>query len=212
MNRVQIFLEDMWFEITYYFWLPFKTIYNFIDYRFIDKYHIVKLKLKPDYYEVEQRMEEAIYQLLIDYVELECSHMGRMWLSNTEDETFRQKLYWKLPRGIRRNIRSEKYGLFYLDKQIAFYKEELEEHNTQCENENFEKNLNILKEIIHCYLWAKKLRYERVDPWRVEKVKDGKLLELARPVSESFEIEDRQFDEDTEMLKKIIELRNYLWT
>jgi hypothetical protein len=46
-----------------------------IRYRTVSKYHIVNTQLEPGYHEVDTRMLHASFELLVDYVEIECANM-----------------------------------------------------------------------------------------------------------------------------------------
>jgi hypothetical protein len=47
-----------------------------IRYRTVRKYHLVNTKLNPGYHEIDTRMLHANFELLVDYVEIECANMA----------------------------------------------------------------------------------------------------------------------------------------
>jgi hypothetical protein len=46
-----------------------------IRYRTVRKYHLVDTKLNPGYHEIDTRILHANFELLVDYVEIECANM-----------------------------------------------------------------------------------------------------------------------------------------
>jgi len=49
-----------------------------IRYRTVRKYHLVDTKLNPGYHEIDTRMLHANFELLVDYVEIECANMAEV--------------------------------------------------------------------------------------------------------------------------------------
>lgn len=58
----------------------FKSIYWWLRYRLhpSDRYHTVRLNVKPDYHETETRMELAVFELMTEYVDHQLVHMAEM--------------------------------------------------------------------------------------------------------------------------------------
>ena len=52
------------------------SIYWFIRYRTIDKYHVIKTELKPNYYEIDYLMVHGMFSLLCRFVEKEYSGLN----------------------------------------------------------------------------------------------------------------------------------------
>lgn len=62
-----------------------RDIIRYITYKFIHKYHIVNTKLPPNYYDCDTRMVNAISSLIIDFIEIECDHMYKIYNDKEND-------------------------------------------------------------------------------------------------------------------------------
>ena len=76
-------IPDKWNNFTKFFTHPINDFRFYVRSRFFDKYHLVNTGLKPGgYYEVDTRLIHSAFNLLVDYIEVECAHMNS--LSNKE--------------------------------------------------------------------------------------------------------------------------------
>jgi hypothetical protein len=62
-----------------------KSLIWWIKYRTTERYHIVDTKLKPAYYDVDTRLTDACFSLLIDFVEKEYIYDVKMWNNLPKD-------------------------------------------------------------------------------------------------------------------------------
>jgi hypothetical protein len=169
------------------------------------QYHIIRTGLKPDYYEADERMLHGMFSLLVDYVEEELAwlyYLSHPEVSESGDET----------------------GLLALDWQIEA---NLPDAGDNSHSDNF-------KEIKELYLWWTVDRPERelqrelmISQFYSNKPPidtDLTTMEIlaARSKEETEEtaaffdtlsdIEEQHWDEDTEMLTRLIRIRGALWT
>jgi len=155
------------------------------------------------WYDRDSLMLYACFQILIDFVELEC---GR----DKNFETVGQKIYrkfrylpvlgWFFPA-----IRNARQGLHYLRWSMK-----LKDHPSQAE---FAKN------VFKLYRWWKRERPNRQDPWKKYTLvregrdwmgaltpKEKKLLNKAQKEEDKYEREDEK------MLHLLVRIRKGMWT
>jgi len=174
---------------------------DFIAFRTTKRYNVLKIRsLKPSYYDKDTILLHAVMQLVVDYVEIELA---------PEPDTRIGKLLSKLPWFIRPTFRSPALGLKNLE-QIIDEKVDL----TWLE---FHKKL---KEV---YIWWTQIYPNRKS---VEEVygynsyikNHKKYSKLYRAKKEKhlfdkmIKLEVQYLTEETDMLKSVIEYREYLWT
>lgn len=203
---------------------PFKELKSWIRYRVFDKYHVVKTGLKPGYHEIDSRMLHSLFQLLVDFVEIEKAWMHVVW-SEDNKRTFNVPWYSQGMFRIK-NWRSRDAGLAYLDWECTL------NSPTLSDNERSDAQAETAYVIIELYKWWTEVRPNRPDPMDIsgwdrycrERIESGKEVLDTRTESEEEErevrrlldlthkIEEEQYQEDTEMLNKLIEIRRSLWT
>ena len=212
------------------FWLKYKTPYKEIErwiaYRTYDKYNKIDTGLKPGYYESDTLMLHGMMQLMQDYVEIESAH----WV--LYDEYREMSWFGKVKYDLKYmfNVeRSARAGLQALDNmQINMF---AGDYPAEAGSDQW------LKDLKEVYLWWTNVRPNRPDADDVtglsaafdialDKETDKYLspteslkrysdrlnmipIEL---VLKSEEIELQYEKEDTDMLIKLIKIRNYLWT
>lgn len=154
-----------------------------IRHRTIDKYHIIKINsLKPGYYDSDTRMLHGMFSLLEDYVEIELAVLNE-WAEKQDEEN----------PPVKKSARE--HGISHLDWEM-----DLEE----------ELQAKSAKEIKELYLWWKDVRPNRLDPWDI--IKEMKDKEDESKYVHFEELEQEQYDEDTEMLIRLVKIRKALWT
>lgn len=178
-----------------------------VKYRFHPdhQYHIIRTGLSPDYYEIDQRMLYGMFNLLVNYVEVELAwlyHLSHPDVDESGDET----------------------GLLALDWQIE-NNEADSQHNSYAEN---------FKEMKALYLWwtvdrpeRERLHEARSSAFyssRFDLDSEKSVMEImaertAEEKEESSQfhekelaIEEQHDDEDTEMLIRLIRIRASMWT
>lgn len=182
---------------------------NYVQNRWIDKTHYLKTGLKPGYYyEFEHRILHALFNELVEYVEIECGHLS-LW--NTEKK-------YKLKNG--RCIEAV-YDYFEWSNNLT---EKDNEGNTVLSEQALQS-----RELQKLYEWWKTQRPLRKDPselsgWStyyssLNKEDDLFNNNLSKEKKEQVKImltkleniEDMYYDEDTDMLIRLIKLRKFLW-
>jgi hypothetical protein len=187
---------------------------SYIHNRWVVPSHRVTIK-HPDYtvghyHDKDYIMLYAMFQLIVDYVEIECA--SPMGVSENYYETFWQKcnrwmrqlpiLHWYL-----RPVRNARRGLHHLRWQMN-----MKDHPRQKQ---------FAKDIFRVYRFWKHERPTRKDPFesyykaREREGKDwqGKLTpHESKLLERGGRLENKQEKQDEQMLHLIIKHRNGLWT
>jgi hypothetical protein len=184
------------------------NIVYWFKYRFVKehKYHLIDTKLKPNYYEIDNRMLYGMFSMLVDYVEIELGHQDK-WHNENKNLTYRE------------------YGLNHLAwaKDLVYDEESTKEHYPELYMTPTPQ-AETAKEVEHLYLWWMDIRPNRPDPWdypRDERPENESAIEiLGRHISDeerqhmdnASKLEQQYYEEDTEMLIRLIKIRQGLWT
>lgn len=219
-ETVPDFFDDIRRSIT----KPFNDVRYWIRYRVFDKYHVIPTGLEPGYHDSDERIMHGMFQLLVDFVEIEKAWMHVVW---SDDNCQKFQVPW-YSRGFFRikNWRSREAGLAYLDWECTLGNPLLPEF------ERCESQAATAYETIELYKWWTEVRPNRPDPhdasgWgeyyrkreesgrsmfdtRNETAEDDqesrRILDLTR------KIEEEQHKEDEEMLVRLVKIRRSLWT
>ena len=178
----------------------------FIRWKILRHTNVIKIKtLEPGYHDKPEILIHANFQILVDFVE-------REWGCKTLEE---------------------------LNEKVII-EEESSDSNTQWLDSAKEQNRNS-REIFDLYLWWTSLRPNRINPYDYidEKIRPVNVFvpvewydkektkpsmyrrdnqnteheaEYTKKIHEICKIEEDQLKEDTDMLVKLIGLRNHLWT
>jgi hypothetical protein len=197
------------------FTFPDVTYYNIVYYinnRWITKTHALTSNLKKgDYYDLDTRIIESLFDELVNFVEVELAWHHVMW---SEKET---APWWR--RVFRfRTWRSPSHGIAHLEWESNLKYDEKWDKDTERYGKPTPQAINA-QEKLALYNWWKQ-RPNRPDPSDVsgwsEYCKDKPLFDdgenAQRPLDKLREIEQRYEDEDTEMLIRLIKVRKSLWT
>ena len=199
----------------------YRDIKYWVLHRTTDKYHIIRTELKPGYYDVDTRLMYGMFALLKMYVEEECSHMYYF----CHKDAPKPNKWNKRSLGIRHLV----YDIFSDYKENERPKEGSDEYII------ITNQMARCKEILDLYSWWVFDRPRRPDPmetsglseWydKVEKKHGDIFLTIDRENqteeenaewrvmhNKDMEIEEAYQKEDTEMMKKLIDLRGSLWT
>lgn len=196
-------IPNVWWPVT----RTYKSIVSYIRFGYFEKMHLIDTGLKPGYYDKDTLLLHSMFSILKDFVEIE-----KAWMEAIFNKDYKRP-WWKL----NSRFRNREYGIEYLDWEIALVNETDEANNPQAE---------IAKIIKELYLWWVDIRPVRMDPYDlIQDNYDGKLFkdwfyDLDKPLSENKKIiykkidklEKDYYDEDTEMMKKLIKIRSSLWT
>lgn len=182
-----------------------------VRYRTTDRYHVVRTDLAPGYRELDTRMLHASFTLLKDFVEVEMANMSRWTCGGVSEDTPKwahmfPNLYWMF-----KSPRSPSMGLAYLKEHVAM-------------NQPDEK----LTTALELYIWWTETRPARQLPQMP--TYDHQGLGTLAVLSDKFDknapdfmayraahdsiqkVESQWEEEDTEMLVKLAQIRNRLWT
>lgn len=180
-----------------------KELRNQIRYRLTEKLHIIDTKLPAGYYDVDSRILHGMFSLLVDFVEIELAWMQKISMKDYKKPWYHFKRF-----------RNKEFGLEYLNWEIGLGEESQHQSDSA-------------KEIKELYFWWMTTRPNRKDPYDLMDIpefqtKEHKLYEWLdndlyypkrKEVYEQINIIETQYiDEDTEMLIRLIKVRESLWT
>ena len=213
-------LDDIVWSIQDFFYPVLRTYDNvkyWFKYRTTTKHHVVNTGLKPGWYDTDTRILNANFQMLCDYVEVECAWM--YYAFRCEKGLKHPTPWYKRPFT---QFRSKELGIKSLELDINEGK-----HPPTVEGS---------KKILKLYKWWNEERPNRPDPWQrvntlsekedwtspfVKKQnKDGTIEfvmkeqspQMKRAVKAASIKESQQYEEDTKMLIKLMKIRDSLWT
>lgn len=193
--------------------------FSYVHNRWVDPSHKVIIKHPQygigNYHDTDTRLLYANFQLLVDYVEIECSSMYTCYTKKSPFTTFRQKVksiidYLPYVGKLLPPSRNALQGLFYLKWELSLGGESPSQSAAA-------------KEILALYKFWVRVRPERKNPWdlpariRDEEpfIKDGKF-QLSPRYSKSLRkadaLESKYKCEDDRMLIRLIKIRHCLWT
>jgi hypothetical protein len=158
----------------------------------------VNTGLKPGYYDKDELMFHACFNLLKDYVECELAWMECIF----DDEAGKKYGYpSKLSRffGGGRHWRSKEAGLAHLDWEINMEPDQW--------GNNMVEQKESAKEQLALYKWWTEVRPSRPDPYEDYEHKNALGL-----TNECWETEEAYDKEDDEMLNRLLKIRRHLWT
>jgi hypothetical protein len=195
-----------------------------IRHRLFDRYNIIHTKLKPDYYDSDTRMLHGMFELLVDFVEVEKAWMHVVF--NKDAQKARKHPWWSRGWTRFKAFRDPIAGLDHLVWEMSLDNPELGVY------ERSDSQAAAAKEIFELYNWWKNVRPNRLDPhdasgWTAhcDKKRDMGIdlldfeeetaeyrAESAKALDKLREIEESQEQEDTDMLIRLIKIRKSLWT
>lgn len=179
-----------------------------IRYRTTDKYHVLKMDLKPGYYDPDTRMLQAVFQILQDYVEIELASMHDVVSDGDASEStgnFLKRLGRKIASRRKRNDRNPESGLAYLDWEI---------------NETGGNQASDAAEKKELYLWWTQYRPARLNPYDTPMIpleRNGPIFNQPPGTNrEAYKLihnlENLYHAEDENMLIRLMKIRSSLWT
>lgn len=189
----------------------YNSVYYYIAHRTFDKYHIVDTGLKPGYMDCDLRMIHVIFNLLVEFIEIEYSNW-QIDSGNFEKYPVPWWGHWPASIRIKRNPQA---GVDYLKKEVIL--------NSSSEDTS-------IQEIWELYHWWKYVRPNRPRPsdisgWNEwsrshkgqrlfdddyltpdELIFKRDLLEESNRISQSYN------QEDDDMSVRLMRVRRNLWT
>lgn len=190
---IRCFINDVLIPNTIW---PIKHLYDDvrskIKFGLFERHHLINTKLSRDYHEVDTRMLYGTFSLLVDFVEIE-----KAWMELICNRDYKRRWWNLLGR-----FRDREMGLAYLDWEITLIGSETDSRQG--------KDAQIIKDL---YLWWTEVRPKRMDPYDLMDGWDDMSSEEKSSVSRQINnIETAEYKEDNEMLKKLIDVRDSLWT
>jgi hypothetical protein len=193
-------------DIVYFPIDVYRTTKIYIRNRYIDKLHYLKTGLQAgEYYDLDTRILHALFNELIDFVEIELAHLS-LW---DQDKKY-----------ILKNGRSIEAAYDYFNWACNLKYDE--SYGTSKEDEHYgrltdqAKNMRKVKKL---YEWWKNERPNRVSPYSdselgdIDDILSDKNREKRKKLYEkTYQIELEQEKEDTKMLIELISVRKSLWT
>lgn len=191
----------------------YDAIRMYINNRYISQTHKIVTRLKPgQWHESDTRILYGLFQVLVDYVEVELSHMYYC-CHPIEKPWYRRNLFrWN-------RYRDAENGLKYLEWEMSL----VDESPLQAER---------AQQVLSLYRWWTETRPQRNDPFIESGLSafyerqegEGVMDMLAKTYTEEQHEQlkamreldhalERQYDdEDTAMLIQLINIRHSLWT
>ena len=214
-------VPDKFDDLHRFFTKPLNDLRYAIRVRLFDRYHIIKTGLKPGYQDADTRLMHGMFNLLVDFVEVELAWMHVVF--DGEELKKRKHPWWSLGWTRFKAFRDPDAGLDHLRWEMSLDDESLPPH------ERSPHQAMRAREIWEIYHWWKFIRPRRPDPYEIsgwseycdsksmkelfsndQTNEDRKIsMEL---IDRSREIEEAYDREDEEMLIRVVKLRKHLWT
>lgn len=202
-------------------------IRSYIRYRIFDKYHLIHTGLKPGYQDCDTRLLHGMFNLLVDFVEIE-----KAWMHVVFDDEAMKKYnhpWWSFGWTRFKAFRDPQAGLAHLEWEMSLDSPNLSEY------ERSDNQAQTAREIAVLYDWWKNIRPQRPDVYEAsgwsaicarKREKSGSTWafldsenetseereEINRALDENRRIEQSYDREDEEMLIRLIKIRKGLWT
>jgi len=209
-------------DLVRFFTKPINDLRYAIRVRLFDRYHVINTGLKPGYADADTRMLHGMFNLLVDFVEVELA-----WMHVVFDEDERKKRkhpWWSLGWTRFKSFRDPEAGLIHLRWEMKLDDKSLPAHDRSPQQAERAREIWII------YHWWKYIRPRRPDPhdasgWTEycnsksitelfsddDKTLDDKKIS-AEIIERSVDIEQAYELEDEEMLIRLVKLRKSLWT
>lgn len=202
-----------------------RSLKEWIKYRTIDRYHVVRTGLAPSYYETSERMLHANFLLLIDFVEVESAWSKYIWSDDIIKAGFVERrlstLYYLFKPFHRPDL-----GIAHLE-----WASTLDDPNLPVHERNDAQAI-AARETLNLYRWwtegrkarvpieylPRKNRFGGIDFFDDDEDEDDTEAEKAfnaERVARIHARHDQELDwqnEDTEMLVRLVKIRQSLWT
>ena len=203
---------------------PFNDLRYFIRVRLFDRYHVIQTGLKPGYADCDARMLNGMFNMLVDFVEIEKAWKHVVF--SKEEQAKRKHPWWSLGWTRFKAFRDPAAGLDHLRWEMSLDDPELPD------TERCDSQAHAAREISELYHWWKEVRPQRPDPydasgWTVhceQRRESGKHMLDMRHDSEEEEketqrmldmirkIEHDYLQEDEDQLIRLVKIRPNLWT
>jgi hypothetical protein len=202
---------------------------SYVVNRFLDKLHYVPTGLKPgQWHETDTRMLHGMFELLVDFVEVEKAWMHVVWSSDDWEKYNFPKWYkYRILRWAAHR-RVPQAGIDYLLWEISLAESRVDEYGVDQANP---RQAAAAKEQLDLYTWWKTIRPARPDPhdasgwsaycdrkWKDDvdlffnDTDDHDRAESTAILARCHELEEQYEAEDEAMLIRLTKIRRSLWT
>jgi hypothetical protein len=210
---IRYWITEKFFKTLQNIWCFPYDVYHTIDCyvrnRWIDKTHMIDTGFKPGgYYEIDQKILHGLFTELVDFVEKDLAHMG----------DYKGKKKYKFKKG--RCVEAAYEYFRWANRLKDTYPDGTKKPSEQAKTARKIKKL---------YEWWTKIRPARVDPhlssgWSEAcKVYDQTLFDDKKKTPTQIkkqkqalkklgQIEEKYYNEDTNMLIELIKIRRQLWS
>jgi hypothetical protein len=206
-----------------------RAVRVYLHNRFVTKTHYLKTKLKPgQWYEFEDRLMHAMFEELVDFVEVEQAWHQCVW--NKQAWAKYMPTYWKRIRG----WRSPEAGLAHLqwESKLVYNGDSGWHPQHESYGQPTDQAIRAIEQI-KIYDWWKNIRPNRPNPYDVSgwsdicarrKAAGGMMAILRSDQSDEEKAQSRhaldmiqklesQYDqEDTDMMVALVKIRKGMWT
>lgn len=203
-------------EVVLFPYDVYNTIRIYLLRRYITPTHIINTKLTPGvWHETEEVMLYGMFETLVNFIEVEKAHMNQYCKPAID------KVWYQRFRGLRwGENRSAIDGLEYLEWEMSLVTED---------GNHFTRQAESAREQYELYNWWKNIRPYRPDAYEVTgwngvndklpaismwdlettTIERDEMMRKSQAVNDLEEVWDK---EDTEMLVRLIRIRQSLWT
>jgi len=202
---------------------PYKKLTSYLRYRFIARYHVIPTGLRPDCYDIDTRMLNGMFNMLVGFVEKEKAWMN---VALGDDKAKRKKLRWGW-----RYLGISKYGAFRDPAEgLDHLRWEMSlDSPSRSPHDRNESQAHVAREIWDLYHWWKHIRPKRPEPYDVSGWSDHcennswkdtlrsdhtpeEREHIESMLKEVRSLEEIYDDEDEKQLIRLIKIRKSLWT
>lgn len=183
--------------------------YHWFTYRFFNQYHELKLGLSPGYRDPDTRILHANFQVLVEYIEKDLAtnfYYSERFKTRKNKKRLSITRFFPQPR---KNIRRPEDGLKYLDNQIST---NLPSPFRMGTSHTFGFTpAEVATEEKFLYLWWTRYRPQRLQ-YDSPLCREYKRLSNDDRMSDAYDNAESFYeDEDQEMLKRLVEIRRWMW-
>ena len=192
------FIEDalLWPQRKY------SDIFYWIYYRTTGKYNVIKLDLKPGYYDADTKIEHALWTILVDFIEVEAA-----WMSCVCDDEKRKKFKRERRFG---KFRSRELGIEWVDFQIACGEPDSNGISYS------KQKVNEIQQLKDAYLYYKdeRITYTKQidDLYKTIRLDNAVKAERSKTYDKISKLENKITKLDDKHLINIVKNRQYMWT
>lgn len=225
LNEVALEWGRKMFEKSKY---PYDAVRTFFRYRVFDRYHLIDTGLEPGYHDADARILHGLFNLLVDFVEVEKAWMHVVF--DKDERNKRKHPWWSIGWTRFRSHRDPAAGIDHLRWESML------DSPDRHESDRSPTQAETAREILVLYYWWKNIRPTRVDPmiasgwsaycderrerskgdtWDFLDMEDENPEEKEKTrimLEENRRIEAEYDREDDEMLMRLLKIRKAMWT